>query len=227
MKRSRVANNKEAISSYARSLMLAKSLAESSTASSDLSSKEAGILSGVAATVSRNIAASLLRVVSVSLVALVLPSYLVHHLPVETYAAWILILQLGAYVSYLDLGIQTGISKFVAEYHAKGDDVGAGRHASAGLVLMMLAGILGVSLTFALAWQVPRLFKAMPATLYHDVRISVMLVGSSLSFGLVCAVYSAVFLGLQRYWIPMTISIVNRAFFAASVKIGRASCRER
>jgi len=174
-------------------------------------------LSGFVATISTNIAASLLRVAAVSLVALALPSYLVQHLPVETYAAWILILQLGAYVSYLDLGIQTGISKFVAEYHAKGDNVGAGRHASAGLALMMLAGILGVSLTFALAWQVPRLFKTMPATLYHDVRISVMLVGSSLSFGLVCAVYSAVFLGLQRYWIPMTISVVNRACFAASV----------
>lgn len=174
-------------------------------------------MSGFAATISTNIAASLLRVVAVSLVALVLPSYLVHHLPVETYAAWILILQIGAYVSYLDLGIQTGISKFVAEYHAKGDDVGAGRHASAGFALMILAGTLGVSLTFALAWQVPRLFSTMPATLYHDVRISVVLVGSSLSFGLVCAVYSAVFLGLQRYWIPMTISIVNRAFFAASV----------
>ena len=72
-------------------------------------------MSGLAATLSTNIAASLLRVAAISLVALVLPSYLVHHLPVETYAAWILILQLGAYVSYLDLGIQTGISKFVAE----------------------------------------------------------------------------------------------------------------
>jgi len=197
--------------------MLAKSLAESSTASSDLSSKEAGILSGVAATVSRNIAASLLRVVSVSLVALVLPSYLAHHLPVETYAAWILILQLGAYVLYLDLGIQTGISKFVAEYHAKGDDAAAGHHASAGLALMMLAGILGVGLTLGLAWQVPRLFSTMPANLYHDVRISVVLIGLSLSFGLVCSAYSAVFLGLQRYWIPMSIVVVNRACFAASV----------
>src|SRR4029077_19022547 len=138
-------------------------------------------------------------------------------LPVTTYAAWVLILQLGAYVSYLDLGIQTGVSKFVAEYEARGDERGAGRHASAGLALMLLAGILGVALTLVLAWQVPRLFSAMPANLYRDVRTSVMLVGSSLSFGLVCAVYSAVFLGLQRYWIPMTLAIVNRASFAAIV----------
>jgi O-antigen/teichoic acid export membrane protein len=170
-----------------------------------------------AATISRNVVASLARVLAVSLVALVLPAYLTHHLPVTTYAAWVLILQLGAYVSYLDLGIQTGVSKFVAEYEAKGDYAGAGRHASAGLCLMILAGILGLVLAAGLAWQVPRLFSTMPANLYHDVRISVLLVGSSLSFGLVCAVYSAVFLGLQRYWIPMTLSVVNRASFAAIV----------
>ena len=60
-----------------------------------------------AATISRNIAASLARVAGISLVGLVLPAYLTHHLPVETYAAWILILQLAAYVSYFDFGIQT------------------------------------------------------------------------------------------------------------------------
>jgi O-antigen/teichoic acid export membrane protein len=192
-------------------------LSEVSTMISDLSGKGPDRSGGLGATISRNIVVSLVRVVVVALVALVLPAYLTHHLPVTTYAAWVLILQLGAYVSYLDLGIQTGVSKFVAEYDARGDNIGAGRYASAGLILMILAGILGLLLTFALAWQVPRLFSAMPANLYHDVRISVMLVGSSLSFGLVCAVYSAVFLGLQRYPIPMTISIVNRASFAAIV----------
>jgi O-antigen/teichoic acid export membrane protein len=183
----------------------------------DFSGKQPRTPGGWAATVSKNIVASLARVIVVSLVALVLPAYLTHHLPVSTYAAWVLILQLGAYVSYLDLGIQTGISKFVAEYHARGDQAGAGRHASAGFALMMLAATFGLALTLVLAWQVPRLFSSMPVDLYHDVRISVVLVGSSLSFGLVCAIYSAVFLGLQRYWLPMTISIVNRSSFAAIV----------
>jgi O-antigen/teichoic acid export membrane protein len=192
-------------------------LSEVSPMIPDLPGTEPERSGGFAGTISKNIVASMARVAAVSLVALVLPAYLTHHLPVTTYAAWVLILQLGAYVSYLDLGIQTGVSKFVAEYDAKGDEAGTGRHASAGFALMILAGILGLVLTLILAWQVPRLFRTMPANLYHDVRISVILVGSSLSFGLVCAVYSAVFLGLQRYWIPMTIAIVNRSSFAAIV----------
>lgn len=172
---------------------------------------------GFGATISRNIAASLVRTIAVSLVALVLPAYLTHRLPVATYSAWVLILQLAAYVSYLDLGIQTGVSKFVAEFDARGDIEAAGHHASAGLLLMIGGGTLGLALTGLLAWKVPDLFATMPANLYGDVRASLLLVGSSLAFGLVCAVYSAVFLGLQRYWIPTTITIVNRVSFAVSV----------
>jgi O-antigen/teichoic acid export membrane protein len=172
---------------------------------------------GLAAVVFRNICANLARAAAVTAVAILLPSYLTHHLPVNVYAAWVLIIQLGAYVSYLDLGIQMGVSKFVAEHDAKGDHLEAGRYASAGLALMFLAGILGAVLTLGLAWQIPRLFSAMPKPLFPEVRISLVLVGLSLSFGLVCSVYSAVFLGLQRYWIPTLITIVNRGLFAIAI----------
>jgi O-antigen/teichoic acid export membrane protein len=169
------------------------------------------------ATVFSNIVASIFRVIAVSLVALFLPAYLTHHLSVQTYSAWVLIIQLAAYVSYLDIGIQTAVSKFVAEYCAANNRTAASRHASAGLVLMTVAGTLGLGLAVFLAWRVPSLFAAMPASLYHDVRVSILLVGASLSFGLVCAVYSAVFFGLQRYWVPTTITIINRASFTAIV----------
>jgi O-antigen/teichoic acid export membrane protein len=176
-----------------------------------------GTSTGLATVVFRNVSANLARVAAVAAVALFLPAYLTHHLPVKVYAAWVLIIQLGAYVSYFDLGIQTGVSKFVAEHNAKGDPLEAGRYASAGLALMFLAGILGGVLTLGLAWQIPRLFSGMPANLFPEVRIGLILVGFSLAFGLVCSVYSAVFLGLQRYWIPTLITILSRVLFAAAI----------
>jgi O-antigen/teichoic acid export membrane protein len=172
---------------------------------------------GLAAVVFRNIGANLARVAVVSAVAILLPPYLTHHLSVKEYAAWVLIIQLGAYVSYFDLGIQMGICKFVAEFDAKGDPSKAGRYASAGLALMLLAGILGGALTLVLAWQIPKLFTGMPVSLFPQVRIGLILIGFSLSFGLVCSVYSAVFLGLQRYWFPTVITIFNRVLFAIAV----------
>src|SRR5262249_27310563 len=68
-----------------------------------------------------------------------------------------------------------------------------------------------------LAWRVPQLFRQMPVDFYRDVRISLVFVGISLSFGLLCSVFSAIFLGLQRYAVPIFISILNRVLFAGVV----------
>jgi O-antigen/teichoic acid export membrane protein len=194
-------------------------LDDTSPVTATLPAREPGKPSGLVSKVSRNIGVSLGRVAINSLIALALPAYLTHHLPVTTYGAWVLILQLGAFVSFLDLGVQTGVAKFVAEYDATGDESKAGRYASAGLAITTLTGLLGVALTLILAWQVPRLFHNMPAYLYQDVRISVILIGVSQSFILMCSVFSAVFVGLQRYTIPMGIAILNRGAFTAVVLV--------
>src|ERR1700677_3772967 len=86
---------------------------------------------GLAATFTRNSILSVGRVFVSATIAFVLPSYLTHKLSVTTYAAWVLILQVSAYVSYLEFGIQTGISKYVAEYEARNDASGSSKRASA------------------------------------------------------------------------------------------------
>jgi O-antigen/teichoic acid export membrane protein len=66
-------------------------------------------------------ASNLVRVLLSMLVSLVLPPFLVHRMAPTEYSAWVLILQLSAYVNLLDFGLQTAIGKFVAEYDASGD----------------------------------------------------------------------------------------------------------
>lgn len=172
---------------------------------------------GLATAFTRNAVVSVGRLIVASLVALVVPGYLTHRLPVEMYSAWVLILQLSGYVAYLDFGVQNGISKYVSEYEARGDAAGSNLRASAGLAIMLLMSVLGVLLTLLLAWRVPQLFRQMPVALYRDVRISLVSVGISLSFALLCSVFSAIFLGLQRYAVPMFISILNRLLFTGVV----------
>ena len=172
---------------------------------------------GAAATFTRNSLISVGRLLATTVVALVLPAYLTHRLPVKTYSAWVLLLQMSAYVGYLDFGVQTAVAKYVAEFEAKADSTGAGMRASAGLALMSLAAVFGVILTLTLAWRVPHLFAQMPPALYPSVRISLVLIGVSLSLGLLGSVPSAIFLGLQRYSVPMVISLLNRALFTIVV----------
>jgi O-antigen/teichoic acid export membrane protein len=57
----------------------------------------------------------------------------------------------------------------------------------------------------------------MPATLYRDVRFSLIFIGTSLSFGLTCSIFSSVFLGQHRYAIPMSISLINRILFTVVI----------
>lgn len=186
---------------------------------------EAGRTRGVAARFAQNSVINVSRTLLTAAIAFVLPAYLTHRLSVQTYSAWILILQLGAYVNYLDFGIQTGISKYVAEYEARKDTSGASKHATAGLALMLAASIIGVGLTLVLAWQVPHLFHGMPAVLHRDVRLSIVFVGLSLSFGLVCSIFSAIFYGLQSYVAPTVISVINRLLYAAVV-IAAVACHQ-
>lgn len=172
---------------------------------------------GTASTFTRNSTLSIGRLFASTAVALLLPAYLTHKLPVKTYSAWVLILQMSAYVGYLEFGVQIGISKYVAEFEARKDSRGSSMRASAGLALMLCASVLGVLLTLILAWYVPRIFHEMPATLYRDVRLSLIFVGISLSFGLLCSIFSSVFLGLQRYAVPTILSLINRILFTAAV----------
>ncbi|HTV81011.1 MAG TPA: polysaccharide biosynthesis C-terminal domain-containing protein [Acidobacteriaceae bacterium] len=170
---------------------------------------------GTAATFAQNSIMNLGRLFVTAAIAIVLPGYLTRRLSVTTYSAWVLILQLGAYVSYLDFGIQSGIAKFVAEYEAKKDTDGASLRASVGLALMLIASTVGLALTLALAWQVPQLFHDMPAALYRDARLSILFVGVSLSFGLLCSIFPSIFFGLQRYAVPTVILLTNRLLYAA------------
>src|SRR5271156_2794306 len=118
----------------------------------------------------RGSVSNIIRLVLSTLIAFILPPFLVRHLPQAEYSAWVLILQLSAYVNLLDFGLQTAIGKFVAEFHASGD-----RNASHGLVstsFTILAGaaMIAFAAVIVMSWFVPRLFHQMPTALMPEVR---------------------------------------------------------
>jgi O-antigen/teichoic acid export membrane protein len=167
----------------------------------------------MAVTFLKNSASNAGGMVVTSLISFLMPAFLVHRLDQSTYAAWVLILNLGAYVGYFDFGVQTAVSKFVAEHDARGDNESCGQCVSTGLAIMLCGMVLGIVLSAGLALSVPTLFRKMPAAIYHDVRLSILMVGISLSVGLASSAFPAIFLGLQRYRIPAVISIISRVLY--------------
>ncbi len=162
-------------------------------------------------------ASNLVRMLLSMLVSLVLPPFLIHRMSAAEYSAWVLILQLSAYVNFLDLGLQTAISKFVAEYLATGDRDGSRRVVSTAFTLLAIGAALGAAAICIMAWQVPHLFHQMPAALVHDVRLGLLAVGLSVSFSLPFGVFLAIFTGLQEYGFPTLLLSISRVVSAAAL----------
>ena len=160
---------------------------------------------------------NLLRLVLSLVFSLYLPHFLVHHMAASEYSAWVLILQLSAYVNFLEFGIQTAVSKFVAEYEARGELAELHRTVSSAFVMLSAGGALGLFAVALLSWQVPTLFHAMPASLWPEVRLGLLAIGCSTAIGLPFSTFTSVFIGLQQYAFPTIIATLSRALSMGAI----------
>jgi O-antigen/teichoic acid export membrane protein len=164
-------------------------------------------------------ASNLVRVALSMLLAFVLPRLLVHRLSPAEYSAWVLILQIGAYISLLDLGLQTAVGKLVAEYDAVGDRFACSRTLSSSVSILCASAAVGAVMVALVAWQVPQLFRQMPAGLIGDVRGGILLVGMSAVFTLPFGAFLAAFTGLQSYGFPTALATSSRILTTAGLAI--------
>jgi O-antigen/teichoic acid export membrane protein len=167
----------------------------------------------------RGSASNLLRVFLSMFVSLALPPFLVHRMTTVEYGAWVLILQLSAYVNFLDLGISTAIGKFIAEYDAAGQREASRRLVSTAFTVLCSVSLLASIALCLVVWGVPQLFHQLPAALVPQVRASLAAVGLSTCLGLPLSVFASVFNGLQRYGFPTLLYTVNRVSSAAALVI--------
>jgi O-antigen/teichoic acid export membrane protein len=128
----------------------------------------------------------------------------------DAYGAWGLVLQISAYVGYLDFGIQTAVGRFVAYANEKGDPEHRDRIVSTSLVALSAAGVLGIAGITMVVTLLPHIFPRLPSSLLTDARVSLMLVASSLAIGLPASVFNGIFVGLQRYEVPASIIGASR-----------------
>ena len=149
-------------------------------------------------------ASNLVRMLLSMLVSLVLPPFLVHRMAPAEYSAWVLILQLSGYVYMLDLGLQTAIGKFVAEYDARGDRETSHHLISTSFTILTIAAAIGSAAIAVMVWSVPQLFHQMPAALVPQVRISLLVVGLSTAVTLPFGVFLS------------TLSVCSNTFFPPS-----------
>ena len=148
--------------------------------------------------VAKNGLANLLRGGATAIVALALPPFLTHRLGHDRFAAWSLLLQMSAYASYLDFGVQTAVARFLAGYMERGEDDHRDRLVSTALLILSAAAGLAVILIGAIVWQIPVLFDGIPDGLVTECRFAAGILGASVVLSLPLSTFSGVLLGLHR-----------------------------
>lgn len=170
-------------------------------------------------TIVKNAAANVARGSASALVALAVPPFLTRALPPEKYGAWVLVLQLAAYVGYLEFGIHTAVGRFVAHGNERCAFEHRNKIVSTSFAFLTAAALLAIMVIAFLVAILPRFFREMPVGLYPDVRIALALVGGSLAIGLPASVFNGIFVGIQRYDILAAILAGPRIFSAVLVVV--------
>jgi O-antigen/teichoic acid export membrane protein len=127
----------------------------------------------------KNALANVIRGSAAALVALFLPPFLTRLMLPDAFGAWSLVLQLSAFVGYLDFGIQTSVGRFVAHASESGDTEHRNRIVNTSLAALTLAGALGIGGCLGLAALLPRIFHQIPAVILQRYEIPAAVIGGS------------------------------------------------
>lgn len=105
--------------------------------------------------VAKNSFANLVRGGAGALVALFLPPFLTRSMSPAAYGAWALVLQLSAYVGYLDFGIQTAVGRFVARANELRDAQLRDQIVNTSFAILGVAGVLAIAAIVGFADLLP------------------------------------------------------------------------
>jgi O-antigen/teichoic acid export membrane protein len=131
-------------------------------------------------------------------------AYAIRHLGTDAYGVWVLALSFSVSAGYLsisDLGLQSGVVRFVADADGRGQRARIGEVVSSALAVLSAAALVAIAVLLALAFGADHLFH-VPASLRTTLRVLfVVLVGEAL-FSLPGLAFVGLLQGLQRYgWI--------------------------
>lgn len=153
--------------------------------------------------------ANLTRGIGGSLPLALLAPLLAHRLGKDDFAVWVLVVQIASYVTYLEFGVQTAVSRMVAYRSAEAGTDSVGGPIAAGLKLLAITGAGGLILVGAMTALLPRIIS-IPAGLEGSARLSLVLLGGAASLALPASAIHGALLGAGRNWTSAVVLVACR-----------------
>src|SRR5208282_3120353 len=164
----------------------------------------------VLATMAKNAVANLFRNATSWVVVLFLPPLLARVLDKPAYGVWLLLLQLAAYITVFDTGIQTAVARYVARAEGLQDRHYLARLLSSCGMLLAISSLATLALTALASWRLTDLFRDIPTTIAGGARQALLVLGASLALTLPFSALAGFFVGVQKYEIPAFSASVGR-----------------
>ncbi|MCZ6698415.1 MAG: polysaccharide biosynthesis C-terminal domain-containing protein [Planctomycetota bacterium] len=133
-----------------------------------------------------------------AVIALFLASYVLGSLGKSTYGIWALVGSSFIYHSFLTMGLNSAVNRWVPIYLVKKDYDGINRVINTVLFFYLISGALLVVVVAILAYGFPYWFD-VPPELHSESRIMVVVAGAGYVSLIVFNILPAVLSGLQRY----------------------------
>lgn len=160
----------------------------------------------------------MVRVCASAIVALVLPHFLTRALDHDRFAAWALMLQIAAYATYLDFGLQTAVARYLAQAIERQDNEFRDRLISTAFALLGLGAAAAVVLIGGVLVFLPSLFHQAPQFLLEELRGGILILVVSTALLLPLSAFTGILIGLHRNEIP-AISIGSSRLIGAALVI--------
>lgn len=162
----------------------------------------------------RNAAANVIRGGATAIVAMILPHFMAVNLDRSRFGAWTIMLQIAAYASFLDFGLQASVARFVAQALKLEDAPRARKVLGTAMFLLSLAGLIAILAAAAVLAFSASIFPSIPAEILSEFRYGAFAMALAAALQLPFSAYSGLLIGMERNDIPAFAVGGSRVFGA-------------
>lgn len=147
------------------------------------------------------------------LVSFLLFPFIVSHVGKEIYGVYLIVISVTGYFGLLDFGVMSALTKYVSEYHGKGDFKGISRIINASFSFYVIVGSLISLLLFLTSLYFTHFFKIEPANI---PIMRNLFISASLASLIVwpMSTFRGTIQGLNMWGVDVAVNIFNQVLLA-------------
>lgn len=142
------------------------------------------------------------------IISLALTPIILRYLGQSVYGLWAVFGSIVGYFGLFNFGLNTSITKYTAEYHAKNDQETLNKLISTIFVVFILIGVLIILISAALIPFIPRLLHLTPELIFVG-RVVFLIMGLNAALGFLLGLFGNVIYGYQRVDVSRIVSIIQ------------------